>query len=125
MAAGRIMPYPYPYPYPYPHPYPTNAVCACECVPVNVCLCENVSVYVCASVRAGVCVRVAVRGSQIGKTTTDCSQDQGCNVFDGLTHSTRLMVNHFLFIAYCVFNEYFVQPLEKNNGRRESNIRCM
>ena len=104
MAAGRIMPYPYPYPYPYPHPYPTNAVCACECVPVDVCLCENMSVYVCASVRAGVCVRVAVRGSQIGKTT---------------------MFKHFLFIAYGAFYEYFVQPLKKNNGSRESNIRCM
>ena len=104
MAAGRIMPYPYPYPY----PYPTNAVCACECVPLDVCLCENVSVYVCASVRAGVCVRVAVRGSQIGKTMTDRSQDQGCTAFD----------------RFGAFNSFDVQTFSVHCIRRVLRILC-
>ena len=125
MAAGRIMPYLYPYLFPYPHPYPTNAVCACECVPVDVCLCENLCVYVCANVHAGVCVRVAVRGSQIEKTTTDCSQDQGCNAFDGFDAFNSVDVQTFSVHCICAFYEYFVQPLKKNKGRRESNIRCM
>ena len=86
--------------YPYPHPYATNAVCARGCVPVDVCLCENVSVYVCASVRAGVCVRVAVRGSQIGKTTTDRSQDQGCNALDGFDAFNSFDVQ--TFSVHCI-----------------------
>ena len=75
---------------------------------MNVCLCGNVSVHVCASVRAGVCVRVAVRGSQIGKTTTGRSQDQGCNAFDG----------------FDAFNSFDVQTFSVHCIRRVLRILC-